>query len=292
MLTVLSDDARLRPNVDGARPGGVGSFSGEGYQTATCICSGVGGAERLGSTPRRWLVSLVGRAGSCAVVGVKGRGSMRFGTRLVAGVTAALVMALAGAQAISASRLPAGLYPAKAPAPGKAVPLPPGVGSRIANSVDCYPVQGFKSEANNRYVAAELGYGPFKYPRRNLYGMLRARATTVGAWEEHQFCIDKLTGCCWSIFTNANGRWASTEIDYSGRDKDMLRARATSIGAWERYRIVCIEEEPGTFAIYSTASDRYVAAELGYKGDDYGMLRARSSTVGAWEKFSRFPGCP
>lgn len=26
MLTVLSDDARLRPNVDGARPGGVGSF--------------------------------------------------------------------------------------------------------------------------------------------------------------------------------------------------------------------------------------------------------------------------
>jgi hypothetical protein len=45
VLTVLSDDARWRPNVDGARPGGVRSFSGEGYQTATRICSGVGGAE-------------------------------------------------------------------------------------------------------------------------------------------------------------------------------------------------------------------------------------------------------
>jgi hypothetical protein len=220
---------------------------------------------------------------------------MRFGTRVVAGVTVALVMALAGAQAVSASRLPAGLYPAKAPAPGKAVPLhvPAGVGSSSAPYVDCYPVQGFKSEANNRYVAAELGYGPFKYPRPNLYGMLRARATTVGAWEEHQFCIDKLTRCCWSIFTNANGRWATTEIDYSGRDKDMLRARATSIGAWEQYRILCIKEEPGAFEIYSTASHRYVAAELGYKGDDYGMLRARSGGPGgAWERFSRFPGCP
>lgn len=68
MLTVLIDDARLRPHVDGARPGGVRSCSGEGYQTATYICSGVGGAE-TGSTPRRWLVSLVGRAGSC-----RGRG--------------------------------------------------------------------------------------------------------------------------------------------------------------------------------------------------------------------------
>jgi hypothetical protein len=193
-------------------------------------------------------------------------------------------------------RLPAGLYQAKAPAPGKRAPLLGPAGVRSSNTsapyVDCYPVQGFKSEANNRYVAAELGYGPFKYPRQNLYGMLRARATTVGAWEEHQFCIDKLTRCCWSIFTNANERWASTEIGYPGRDKDMLRARATSIGPWEQYRILCIKEEPGAFAIYSTASDRYVAAELGYKGDDYGMLRARSSTVGAWEKFFRFPGCP
>jgi hypothetical protein len=38
-------DARLPPNVDGAGPGGVGSLSGAGYQTATYICSGVRGAE-------------------------------------------------------------------------------------------------------------------------------------------------------------------------------------------------------------------------------------------------------
>jgi hypothetical protein len=178
------------------------------------------------------------------------------------------------------------------------VPLlvPAGVGSRntaaSAEYVDCYPVQGFKSEANKNYVAAELNYGPFKYPRRDLYGMLRARATTLGAWEEHQFCIDKLTRCCWSIFTNANARWATTQIDDSGKDKDMLRASATGIGPWERYRIYCIKDEPGAFEIYSTANHRSVTAQLNYTGADYGMLRAQASGVGPWEKFFPFPGCP
>ena len=166
------------------------------------------------------------------------------------GLTAALVMALAGAQAISAGTLPAGLYPAKAPAPGTGAPLrvPAGVGSSntaaSAHGLVCYGVQGFKSEANSRYVAAELGYGPFKYPRQNLYGMLRARATTVGAWEKHQFCYDEHTKIWW-IFTNANGRWASTEMNYSGNDKYMLRARAESIGLYEQYRIDCIKESLG-----------------------------------------------
>jgi hypothetical protein len=141
---------------------------------------------------------------------------MTFGTRVGAGLTAALVMALAGAQAISAGTVsagptgakatppgtgaklvlparvgssikpPAGTYLAKAPPRGTAVPLlvPAGVrwSNRVASThgLECEPVEGFKSTANDRYVAAELDYGPLKYPRQNLYAMLRARATRVG----------------------------------------------------------------------------------------------------------------
>ena len=171
--------------------------------------------------------------------------------------------------------------------------VPTGVGSgntaASAQGLDCYPVQGFKSEANDRYVVAQLDYG-IAYPRHNLYGMLRAHATGVGPWERFQFCYDKRTNF-WSILSNANGRWAVTQLDYPFGDKYMLRANATGIGLWEQYRIFCISGGNGAFEIYSAASDRYVAAELGLKGKDYGMLRARSDTVGPWEKFFPFPAC-
>jgi hypothetical protein len=96
--------------------------------------------------------------------------------------------------------------------------------------------------------------------------MLRAHATDVGAWEKFQFCYDKRT-TFWSILSDANGRWAVTQLDYPGLvDKYMLRANATGIGLWEQYRIFCITGGNGAFEIESAASDRYVAAELGFKG--------------------------
>ncbi len=196
----------------------------------------------------------------------------------------------------SSITLPAGLYPAKPPAPGEGVPLrvPVGVGSgniaASAQGLDCYPVEGFKSEANDRYVVAQLDYG-IAYPRHNLYGMLRAHATAVGPWEKFQFCHDKATNL-WSIFSNANHRWVATQLDYPGRDKYMLRAQATGIGPWEQYHMACVVGGKGKFVIYSYASKRYVAAELNYTGKDYGMLRARSDTTGAWEIFTPDPACP
>jgi hypothetical protein len=215
---------------------------------------------------------------------------MRFRTWVLAGLTGVLVVALPGAPAISAGALPAGLYPANAPAPGKGAPPLFGAGARSSNpaarahDLNCYPVQGFKSAANDRYVAAELGNG--RYP-----GMLRARATHLGPWEEHQFCRERGTNY-WSIFTNANQRWAITQINYLGADKGMLRAQATSIGPLEEYWILCVHGEAGSFAIWSPAAEQFVTAELGFKGEDYGMLRARASDVGPWEIFRRFPGCP
>lgn len=246
----------------------------------------------MGAFPgRAWLVA-------AALVGAERKGSMRFETRVVAGLTAALVIALAGAQATSAGTLPAGLYPAKAPTPGRGARLlvPAGVGSSNAaaspHGLDCYPVQGFKSVANDRYVTAQLDYGhPFSRP--NLYAMLRAaHATAVGPWEKFQFChVPERAAVTYSIFSDANKKWVATEIGYSGRDRDMLRARSSTVGAWEEYRILCIIGQPGYFMIISDAARRYVAAELGYSRHDYGMLRARSTTAGAWEKFFPFPGC-
>lgn len=96
----------------------------------------------------------------------------------------------------------------------------------------------------------------------------------------------------WSILSNANGRWAVTQLDYPGLvDKYMLRANATGIGLWEQYRILCISGGNGAFAIQSAANERYVTAALDRTGKDYGMLRARSDGVEAWEKFFPFPAC-
>jgi hypothetical protein len=242
------------------------------------------------------LVALIGSVVSLAVLGAL---PVEAGTASTApkpeapGTGAPLLLA---ADVGSSITPPAGLYPAKPPAPDERVPLhvPTGVGSgniaASAQDLDCYPEGGFKSEANGRYVVAQLDYG-VAYPRHNLYAMLRANATHVGAWEKFQFCYDKSTNF-WSIRSNANNRWVVTQLDYPFRDQYMLRAaNATGIGLWEQYRILCISGGNGAFAIQSAANERYVTAALDRTGKDYGMLRARSDGVEAWEKFFSFPAC-
>jgi hypothetical protein len=236
------------------------------------------------------LVALIGSVVSLAVLGVL---PVEAGTASTTPKPEAPL--LLAADVGSSITPPAGLYPAKPPAPGEGAPLhvPTGVGSgniaASAQDLDCYPEEGFESQANARYVVAQLDYS-VAYPRHNKYAMLRANATRVGPWEKFQFCYDKSTNY-WSILSNANGRWAVTQLDYPFDDQYMLRANATGIGPWEQYRIFCISEGNGAFAIKSAASDRYVTAALDRKGKDYGMLRARSDGVGAWEKFFPFPAC-
>jgi hypothetical protein len=206
---------------------------------------------------------------------------MRFGTQIVTGLTAALVIALSGTQAVSAGTLSASQA---------------GVvrSSNIAANPrdDCYPVQGFKSAENGLYVAAELNYdrGP---ENTKAYGMLRARADTVGAWEKFQFCFIKFDHgrLIWAIFSNANDRWVAAEIDYPTRVKGELRARAEKIGPWEEFYVECIPGSGGQFTIQSVANQKFVAAELGYRTSEkeYGMLRARAGAVGAWERFYTVP---
>jgi hypothetical protein len=85
--------------------------------------------------------------------------------------------------------------------------------------------------SNGRYVSAELGYGT----SNPLYGMLRARATSVGAWERFTMVFIDVNGSTYTAFRAANGLWVSAELGYSGSEYGMLRARAGSIGPWELF---------------------------------------------------------
>lgn len=82
-------------------------------------------------------------------------------------------------------------------------------------------VSFIKNEHNDRYVSAEL-----KYTGADQ-GMLRARATSVNAWEK--FRIDRWgpNPNMYTIRSNVNGKYVSTEMHYTGARHAMLRARAT-----------------------------------------------------------------
>lgn len=84
-----------------------------------------------------------------------------------------------------------------------------------------------RSNANNNYVSAELGY------TGNNYAMLRARASAVGPWEKY-YEIENSDGT-FSLKSAANGNYVSAELGYTGSTYAMLRARASAIGPWETF---------------------------------------------------------
>lgn len=137
------------------------------------------------------------------------------------------------------------------------------------------------SLANGRLVSAEFGYGSSDW----RYGMLRARATSEGPWEEFYVCFNGSNSTIQSLH---DGSYVSAELGYGTSDYrwGMLRSRASSAGAWERYTFASCGTDCVTIQS-STSFHRFVSAELGYGSTDYrwGMLRARATTVGAWERF-------
>jgi hypothetical protein len=134
-----------------------------------------------------------------------------------------------------------------------------------------------QSTANHRYVSSELLY------TGTLHDALRARSTSVGAWEKFQ-CVAIGTNQ-WAIKSRANGAFVSTELLYGGNYYATLRARSSSIGAWEKYTITKVAS-CSCYAIRSAANSRYVSAELLYTGSAYGLLRARAASPGTWEHFA------
>ncbi|MER5730754.1 RICIN domain-containing protein [Streptomyces sp. NPDC002138] len=88
-----------------------------------------------------------------------------------------------------------------------------------------------------------------------------------------------------SLRAQANGKYVSAELGYTGDQNAMLRARAGGVGPWEQFAL-CRNNKNGLYSIRSAANGNYVTAELGYTGGQYGELRARSGAIGAWEQFT------
>jgi hypothetical protein len=66
--------------------------------------------------------------------------------------------------------------------------------------------------------------------------MLRARAIQIGAWEKYAIdCIGPTPSQDFVIVANANNKFVSTELGYTGSYYAMLRARANEWGPWETY---------------------------------------------------------
>jgi len=80
------------------------------------------------------------------------------------------------------------------------------------------------------WVSAELGY------TGDNYAMLRARATSIGPWEEFYTTHGPCLGLCMTtIRSGANNLYVSAELGYTGDNYGMLRARTASAGPWENF---------------------------------------------------------
>ena len=66
--------------------------------------------------------------------------------------------------------------------------------------------------------------------------MLRARASSIGPWEQYSIdCIAPNGGQDFVIVAKNNGKFVSAELVYTGSYYAMLRARASNWGEWETY---------------------------------------------------------
>jgi endonuclease/exonuclease/phosphatase family metal-dependent hydrolase len=157
-----------------------------------------------------------------------------------------------------------------ATAPAKAAAPPSSAGQRFA----------LLAQANNLYVTAEISDGG------SHNGMLRARSSTVGAWETFTLhTYDK--GASVTLRSEANGLYATAEANDAGADKGMLRARGELVQSWEQFTLV--NAGSGLYALKAKANGLYVTAERNYSGSSAGMLRARGSTIGSWERYTLVP---
>jgi hypothetical protein len=207
----------------------------------------------------------------------------------VTAIAGALATLLAGVVPASASARPlsppaAHLAVTPARPAGQAAPATARLRAAFpADTFTCFDQQSLDANANGDYVSAELGYTGASY------GMLRARATTVGPWEKFDFC-DDLTQGWWAISSDANGLYVTAQFGYAGASFGELTASSSSIGPDQKWLLSCILGPPvgpqiAFVLIQAQTNLNYVSAELGYTGANYAMLRARAATAGQWEEY-------
>ncbi|MET8264323.1 fascin domain-containing protein [Micromonospora arida] len=91
----------------------------------------------------------------------------------------------------------------------------------------CKHTNYFTIQSNHTglYVSVELSHPTYN-------GVLRARASAVGPWE--RLSKENIgNGWHYVLSSQANNKYVSAEVDWSGSVKGLLRARAESKGNWE-----------------------------------------------------------
>jgi hypothetical protein len=141
--------------------------------------------------------------------------------------------------------------------------------------------EGFMWSADTGlYVSTELGYG------EPDWAVLRARASSVGAWELYQVCQYQSAQEIWS---DAAERWVTAEDGRSGNDYGMLKASSTGIGVLQRFYFTDYYNGGALpMAFKSLYNGRWVSDEEGFTGIWYGMLRARAEAIGPWENWDTY----
>jgi hypothetical protein len=143
-------------------------------------------------------------------------------------------------------------------------------------SVSCSHVS-IKSTWTLKFVSAELGNtGAF-------YGMLRARASTIGSWEKFYACYDD-SSHQYTFKSDANGKYVEVALDAGGDLQNWLKATASS-SASSTAKFTYVNPASDTPSLKSLYNGEYVSAEFGYTGGETGLLRARSLSIGPWEQF-------
>ena len=138
-----------------------------------------------------------------------------------------------------------------------------------------------KSKENGKYVSVEMNY------TGSNYGMLRARADSIGGWERFLLCqyATVIIGApiyFTTLKSAANGKFVAAEWGYSGLQNGMLRARSSSLGPWEKFQI---DSGHNPCAFMTLTVMKYTSTEVNRTGIEYAMLRARSDVWGPWEKY-------
>lgn len=146
----------------------------------------------------------------------------------------------------------------------------------------CWVAMSIRSKANGLYVSAELGY------TGDLYGMLRARSSTIGPWETYLICWDDNFGMT-IISSFINGLYVAAVPGDTDMDHMMLTASVQYADVGLASLFITPFSPADTTDVFPMSllyvNDSVVSAELGYSGGDYAMLRARASSVGPWEQF-------
>jgi hypothetical protein len=148
-------------------------------------------------------------------------------------------------------------------------------GVRPQDNINCWSRVSIKSTFNNKYVSAELN------ETGDNYGMLRARATTVGPWETFTVCRDQ-DNFYTVMSSNANNMFVSTEKHDPHRK---LRAAATTAYGWEFFLSPNNPGSGSTWFRELTSPQLYVSAKVGTPADVI-MLQVLGIGVHEREMFS------